>query len=531
MSYYKDLLLEAEVMRGFNHLSIESSLDEIPISFDSAKFEKASLQISQESVSLEGLSIKQIWEMIKKLFTKIKDYFISFFKWFKEKVMSFFKSKTVERRVEKLKTLIDTETIDDKDFNEVLNEIRAKHSEKLKKIGGVTKNIRTFSKTKNEYLESSNNFPNIEIYSVITPEGKLFDIEKQYREVEKVKREVIEPALRGELSNIDNIRVDHFGARPVRAPLDDLTSVNYAEAIKIVLLNGWSMDTIGNEKSFPKMSLRYFYSMLENIDELIDDAEHYAKRCEAEIAPHIRKLEQEIKSLTRSGAENNENKEKLTNLRTLLNHFYFYIRVSILPLRSATTYIRLLGEIDSRISSEAYITETGLKFEHLYHLSVNNKLDKSGELIPVIPDSGRGQFLPKRTSFAETVEGCYYGTPSHWVRQALHVTDESTYKRNRFNPGGNFALDVGNGTLKRTMYLYEGLPDEKTRFIKPKLVESAVGEGHLSKEICTTTPVKIRKVGLIEVEFKPSKVTSIIDSKNNHHDYGRFIGYRVIDEK
>lgn len=102
-----------------------------------------------------------------------------------------------------------------------------------------------------------------------------------------------------------------------------------------------------------------------------------------------------------------------------LNALLDYSNLTAAPLFSVTAYARFIGFLTNYLRSEDYTTIDDIPYKQLYHLSGDSNLDsgllkifnKPKVLNPKFSQSGLGQFLPKRISFAEEIIDCAYGTP------------------------------------------------------------------------------------------------------------------------
>lgn len=124
----------------------------------------------------------------------------------------------------------------------------------------------------------------------------------------------------------------------------------------------------------------------------------------------------------------------------------------------------------------------------LYHLSFNDNL---GDILyprtPAGDTYGKpqadkpfyGEDLPPRVCFAPTVQGCFHGIFPNIIEVF------------------NTAMSEHNG--KFTCYLYEGLPDENTKFIDTSLVRKQVWDSYVTGEVCVESSICIRKLGRIEI--------------------------------
>lgn len=124
----------------------------------------------------------------------------------------------------------------------------------------------------------------------------------------------------------------------------------------------------------------------------------------------------------------------------------------------------------------------------LYHLSFNENLDEV--LYPRLPDRdhynipvpGKDYFdedLPPRISFAPTVQGCFHGI----FPNIMEVYNEAMSKHN-----GVFHI-----------WLYEGLPDEHTKYIPTSEVRKRVWDSYVTGEICVASEIRVKRVGQLKV--------------------------------
>lgn len=127
----------------------------------------------------------------------------------------------------------------------------------------------------------------------------------------------------------------------------------------------------------------------------------------------------------------------------------------------------------------------------LVHLSTNGKLKPI--LYPRQPRSlGKfketyAQILPKRVSFAPTIEEAIYGIP-------MEVEDAP------LSDNGEIFLDV---------FVYEPIIEKDTMMVKEKYMKTNVVEWNYTHEVAITTPVKVKKTMLVRIYFDPYKMEHI----------------------
>lgn len=167
------------------------------------------------------------------------------------------------------------------------------------------------------------------------------------------------------------------------------------------------------------------------------------------------------------------------------------LKISYYPLYLFNQYIKVLSEVFKIVKYSDILTTKDKPDGKLYHISLNGNIlsvTPDNKFIPSYPKTGLFQLLPKRVCFAPGVINCCVGVPGIFRQDARYTK---------------------NDVSEIVLYLYEGIPDKNTRYIKSNIVKIAVGEAIYSNEICVTTPIKMRKVGKVVITYHASRVREI----------------------
>lgn len=116
----------------------------------------------------------------------------------------------------------------------------------------------------------------------------------------------------------------------------------------------------------------------------------------------------------------------------------------------------------------------------LYHLSFNNHLPTI--LKPRQPDGydlvkDKVEKLPDRVSFSPTIDQCLIA----------------------IKPNIKGILDNALHYSGFVIWVYEGIPDENTKYIPEEQVRKTVKDSNITGEICVTTPIHVKQLYQIKV--------------------------------
>lgn len=199
----------------------------------------------------------------------------------------------------------------------------------------------------------------------------------------------------------------------------------------------------------------------------------------------LNELEKELndKIKNNNADDTKELSKRVTNLRNIS-------KLITLPMNVVIGQIRLVESVVKAFSSEEYTTTTKQPFSgKLYHLNGNSMLT---EFKPRYGGSNHGEFLPPRISFGAEILGCCVAIPRYFL------------------PGFENGVEKSTGLFYRDLYCYEGIVEPgKTKFVLPQLVEYhlPLNLQHIVKEICVTTPIKVKKIGKVRIYYKnPNKL-------------------------
>lgn len=157
----------------------------------------------------------------------------------------------------------------------------------------------------------------------------------------------------------------------------------------------------------------------------------------------------------------------------------------------------------------------------LYHLSLDGNLDEI--LYPRLPEGDNyntpvsdkwfyDEDLPPRISFAPTVQGCFHGI----FPNIIEVFNE--------------AMSNHNGVFR--IWLYEGLPDEHTKYIPTSEVRKHVWDSYITGEVCVSSPIRIKRVGLLEITIIGNGSygfdVKAVDPTGRERSIGPLVRYKLL---
>lgn len=223
--------------------------------------------------------------------------------------------------------------------------------------------------------------------------------------------------------------------------------------------------------------------------------EVYASKLEKE----LKTLEQDIIKVVniRGNEQEGVDRTKYWGYKFMILLLSDILKVAYFPvyalLQQQRFYFTVIGELEKAVADMVVPVPADTK---LYHVSNNGGLHElypnTGMLHPKLPDTGTNQLLPARTSFSPTVENCFIGVPKYF---SSFSTQDITVRPPTKSSADHSII----------LYLYEGIPDNDTKMIKEEIMRLAVGEELFSKEVAITTPIKLKKMGKIRVDYNPGR--------------------------
>lgn len=229
---------------------------------------------------------------------------------------------------------------------------------------------------------------------------------------------------------------------------------------------------------------------IDNLLSRMDNIDQYLNKAEQLYFKYSKPLEKELDKLNKEFTRNyNTDDHWLTRLKiTIYNDI---IKIAYTPTYVAINYLKIMSELYNEVKHGDILTTTVKPNSKLYHLSINPDLDKlnpNSILNPIYPESGYKQLLPKRVCFAPTIENCIPGVYS--------LFDDNNTRLTKYTPSflglSNYNDDDYNAVI---LYLYEGIPNKDTKYIKSEVIKIAVPEALYSNEISVTTPIPVTKLG------------------------------------
>lgn len=123
----------------------------------------------------------------------------------------------------------------------------------------------------------------------------------------------------------------------------------------------------------------------------------------------------------------------------------------------------------------------------MLHISFNSDLPRTlkprqpdGFVKPMGTPSLYYEDLPPRVSFAPSIQQCFFGVYSN-IRKYFEGTEEQ---------------EVYPYLI---MYVYEGLPNIKTKYIPKETLKNKLWDYHITGEIAVTTEIEVTKVSKIKI--------------------------------
>lgn len=410
------------------------------------------VQVSNESF------IGKVGDGLKRLLKYITDFFKKVFTWIKNKINNVLKSRVFRIKIEKIKRRLKVTKViisDDNVFREVLKEsiLTVSNSKSLENYK---------DELKEHYLQYGIDFSQ---YLFNPDNGKLFDLDQRINKCENYIKRSIDAINAGFSTNIDNIIVKNLMS----------VNGNYGDYGLSDLTNTLSMVTFDD-----------LYKYVNNIDNLIEQCEKFSNKYKPS-------LEKEIKLISKLIEGNQEDASQLVSKLNALN---IVIKMVTIPLNTMLMYCNLLSVVDESFHSEKYTTVPVDPSQQLYHLSLDDNLGKESKVLyPELSKNSLTEYLPKRVSFSPSIASCVPGIHHH-----LTPPDR-----------------VENGVyIKENVYVYIGVTDTNTRRLKDELLSLTLSDYLYTKEICITTPIKIRKLSKIRLYYKPDNKSSY--SYVNHEE-------------
>lgn len=251
-----------------------------------------------------------------------------------------------------------------------------------------------------------------------------------------------------------------------------------------------------------------------SIDLLIKYSEDFYKVNYKTIESRLKYIEKELDSFKVQTKEEyvNEDEVRYLKLYSELNRIYAYVKLLSYPAKLLFDYVRFLESFVKTFSSVEFITTSVKPEGRLYHISANPNLGlipnteyKKRSLSPRPPQTGLTQLLPPRVCFAPDPLLCCYGAPYLFMIE--------------YNQDLLEQIRDEDGFVYYQVYLYEGIPDKNTRYIKPEYIIAEVGESMFSKEIAVVSPIKVKLIGEIEIKYRYD--LDIADPR-------KFVSYRLV---
>lgn len=517
MSYYKELLNERWMDRL--DVAIESFSD-----------------YREETVSTEGLSFKQMGEAVKKLINRIANFFVNVYKQIKDRIVQFFSGKNVKKVAEEVEVLIKSDVIKeipDEAFDKSVKEFVAEtalHVSDATDQKAVEEKIKEVEQERTEYEEKKNTilsrlkdrakegdgdenvladvktlfegYSSWNYYMVFNNDGVLFDVDALIKIVEQ------DISIADAIYGID-VSDRYLALHSVHKTLGPIFDINGSVEGHILAV---------------KITKNQVYAALPKLPEMIRKAVAFGNKYTRLHEQKLNELDKQAKDIFDSkklkydrNIEYNEDdyfygesKRRYDELMLKCHILRSIIAASMLPYRTIMMYIMLLRHLNKDIfGNQDYVTTANPPAPKLYHISrspvesIGSEIGATGVFEPGLSRSGNSQFLPPRVSFSPSILQCCIGTPYIFERY--------------YDPGNQDYPYVFP-----TVHVYEGMPDENTRYIKPKIMSFAVGEYHNSKEVAVTTPITLKYLGMAKI-----KVTRLLHT----FDPNKYIGYKFVEDE
>ena len=231
-----------------------------------------------------------------------------------------------------------------------------------------------------------------------------------------------------------------------------------------------------------KYNLKSIIKTLKEFDRGVIEARKFYKERKSAVDKKYKEIVyQHQKMYARSEMQMEETENKLINV--LYAATGMYAKIILLPYNFYMGFIRLIDWLTGSDKIFEYIATKNKPTARMFHLSGDKNLKDI--LHPRRYGSNLYEFLPPRVSFGPTVQHCLTGLNHLFNDRNCSVITEGKWK-------GMWSIEF---------FVYEGLPDKDTKYIKSNILEHEVMEWHYTKEICVLTPIRIKKLGKVKFIF------------------------------
>lgn len=277
--------------------------------------------------------------------------------------------------------------------------------------------------------------------------------------------------------------------------VDDVLKYNnkiiYIDEIWNRLSNYYFVNTffnLPNHKSIHQSSWKItatdFFKGVNNLNEITKKAKQYSDYIYNSLSKECKVLEKDIAGMVRTG-DNIDYDDATIQLSTLRSA----INIASLPYVLCVQYLRFIIKLKTTLNENDYLTTTLPPNINLLHVSFDPHLDKYGYLDPSLRYTGKMEFLPKRTSFATSVEQCCAGIDGRIKNELDKLANGLPSKVSTIN-NREYYFDI---------YVYKGITDKETRCIAREFMDLYLSDNTEINEIAITTRINIKLFGKYRV--------------------------------
>lgn len=257
-------------------------------------------------------------------------------------------------------------------------------------------------------------------------------------------------------------------------------------------------------------NIKSFYSQLKY------DIPRSNVRCQNRINEIEKEYDKLIQQYKRNQSDDDflNKKELMYSMRYNLDNI---MKINMIKFKIYQSIIGFYRMVSYELNTGFAFSEPCPKGLKLYHLSMNNNLGHILE--PRTPEStikfkntATIEILPKRISFAPTIEGCYYGMV-HWIEQ-------DKYTVNPINENEAY-IDIN---------VYNAILDDGSMKIKDIYMRDSVADYNLTKEVALTTDTYIKSSGVVRIYVDGRKSRKYTDNAGRMNVVGgsKILRYEFI---
>lgn len=441
---------------------------------------------SLESGEKDPSFFKKIWNKIKEMLSKFKDWFLGFIGNLGSSILSFIGSAKINKDIDTLEKLGSIDYLTEKDFTKAIKKLfnldiygtldkatLFNKNGRMHEIPFVLKNTEGFFSVFSDFIKNN---------------GKMKD--EFLTAVEHDEREKLE-------------RLGEFLGNSI-LPEDNMRDSSYLHYIRNDILKGDYDKSLNNFLVFDKISFDkdHFFKQVEGLKKNANSVESFYKKVSGQLKPYVKNMERELDNPKE--VPDQYLGDYLKFIRKLIHSCMIALKVTAYPVQLVSVVSRVVASMTKTLVDHEFSTTLEGPNVPIYHLSDNGKLKSPME--PRIGGTNYNEFLPARISFSTGILNACIGIPRYFRK-----------------PKNSFPMKDGLAYVD--FWLYEGKPvDGETKYIKPEL--SLYGlpdlfQTHL-KEVSVASPIEVENKGKVRIYFD-------IENKDVH-DLKRYVRYEMLNE-